>query len=428
VDAVSFPDVAVTVGIDIGTTSVKAVAADDDGTVVARTRVPHRIAVPAPDRLEHDANRAWRWGPRRALAGLHRRDAAAVSVVAMVPSLTAVNKNGIPQTPGLLYGDQRGAGAPSEIEGFAAWIRKTCPDAAGLWPAQAVANNALGGEAVVDMSAAGACWGLFGGAFDADSIPRMAGMGEAIGSVRGSSAVLDAGGVDAVGEQLVAGAHNQGDVHVLLGTTLIVWAVLPEHREVAGLQTIPHLGVPGLNLIGGPSNAGGLFLNWASSLFGKGRAIFNPEHVPVWVPYPRGERSPLDDPNRRAELHGLDLTTGPAGVRRAAYEASGFVIRRMLDLADLRANARRIVATGGGVQDSEWVQAVADATGLPVDVTAVPEGAALGAAWLARMAAGLETSMAEAARWSKTARTVEPDPIWVDAAASRYETFCALAR
>jgi xylulokinase len=74
------------------------------------------------------------------------------------------------------------------------------------------------------------------------------------------------------------------------------------------------------------------------------------------------------------------------------------------------------------------VQAVADATGLPVEVTAVPEGAALGAAWLARMAAGLETSMADAARWSKTARTVEPDPIWVDAAASRYETFCALAR
>ena len=44
-----------TVGIDIGTTSVKAVAADGDGTVVARARVPHRLLVPAPDQLEHDA-------------------------------------------------------------------------------------------------------------------------------------------------------------------------------------------------------------------------------------------------------------------------------------------------------------------------------------------------------------------------------------
>jgi xylulokinase len=47
----------VTVGIDIGTTSVKAIAADGDGDVVARARVPHRLVVPTPDRLEHDARR-----------------------------------------------------------------------------------------------------------------------------------------------------------------------------------------------------------------------------------------------------------------------------------------------------------------------------------------------------------------------------------
>ena len=57
-----------TVGIDIGTTSVKAVAADGDGTVVARARVPHRLLVPAPDQLEHDAVEAWAEGPAKALA------------------------------------------------------------------------------------------------------------------------------------------------------------------------------------------------------------------------------------------------------------------------------------------------------------------------------------------------------------------------
>src|SRR5947209_7926045 len=40
---------ALAVGIDIGTTSVKAVAADEDGTVVARARVPHRLLTPQPD-------------------------------------------------------------------------------------------------------------------------------------------------------------------------------------------------------------------------------------------------------------------------------------------------------------------------------------------------------------------------------------------
>src|SRR5690242_10028663 len=92
----------VTVGIDIGTTSVKAVAADGDGTIVARTRVPHRLVVPSADRMEHDAGAAWRRGPRKALAALGVRPAA-VAVSAMVPSMTAVDRRGLPRTPGLLY-------------------------------------------------------------------------------------------------------------------------------------------------------------------------------------------------------------------------------------------------------------------------------------------------------------------------------------
>ena len=98
----------VTIGIDIGTTAVKAVAADEDGHVVARTRIPHQLCVPAPDRLEHDADAAWRRGPLAALAELARPDAKAVAVTAMVPSLTAVDDVGRPLTPGLLYGDSRG--------------------------------------------------------------------------------------------------------------------------------------------------------------------------------------------------------------------------------------------------------------------------------------------------------------------------------
>ena len=79
----------VTIGIDIGTTAVKAVAADEDGRVVARARIPHELRVPAPDRLEHNADEAWRLGPLKALEQLARPDALAVAVSAMVPSLTA---------------------------------------------------------------------------------------------------------------------------------------------------------------------------------------------------------------------------------------------------------------------------------------------------------------------------------------------------
>jgi xylulokinase len=66
---------------------------------------------------------------------------------------------------------------------------------------------------------------------------------------------------------------------------------------------------------------------------------------------------------------------------------------------------------------------MADATGLPVDVVAVPEGAALGAAFAARCTAGLERSTRHASRWARTARTVEPDPAWVAPSDERYLRF-----
>jgi xylulokinase len=88
----------------------------------------------------------------------------------------------------------------------------------------------------------------------------------------------------------------------------------------------------------------------------------------------------------------------------------------------------RIVASGGGTRVGPWMQAIADATGRPVEVSAVAEGAALGAAFLGRMAAGLETSITDAGRWARTERVVEPDPAWASAVEDRYRRFLELSR
>ena len=435
---------AVTIGIDIGTTAVKAVAADDDGRVVARTRIPHQLRVPSPDRLEHDADEAWRRGPLAALEQLARPDAAAVAVTAMVPSLTAVDEVGRPLTPGLLYGDSRGRGAAvddtSMLSGesveFLRWTAREAPDAKGYWPAAAVANHALAGEAVVDNATASTTYPLFDGTgwngercgecgVTADRMPSVAPTGAAVGHLRGTDAVLAAGSVDALCEQLVAGADRDGDVVVLCGTTLIVWITIPEYREVPGLWTVPHSTVSKFQ-IGGPSNAGGLFLSWVDQLVAEDDSAVEPGLVPVWSPYVRGERAPYHDPDRRAVLDGLNLTHGSAAVRRAGYEASGFVVCQLIERSG--APAERIVATGGGTRVQPWMQAMADATGLPVEVSAVPEGAALGAAFIGRLAAGLETSTADAARWASTERVVEPDPLWANPTQDRYARFLELAQ
>lgn len=438
----------VTIGIDIGTTAVKAVAADDNGRVTARVRIGHQLAVPAPDRLEHDADEAWRRGPLAALDRLVGPDTRALAVAAMVPSLTAVDPAGRPITPGLLYGDARGRvpnasvaraqSVPSvgETAEFLRWTAGQALDASGYWPAPAVANYALSGEAVIDYATAVTTLPLFDGTgwnatacadcgVTVDRMPRVETFGVGVGQVRGTGAVLAVGAVDALCEQIVAGADRDGDVLVLCGATLIVWTTISAARQVPGLWTIPHT-APGKSQIGGASNAGGLFLNWVDRVIGPGDpALADPRRVPVWLPYIRGERTPFHEPDRRAVLDGVDLSQDAASVRRAAYEASGFVVRQLIELSG--APVARIVAAGGGTRIQPWMQAIADATGRPVEVSRVAEGAALGAAFLGRLAAGLESSIADAARWASTDRIVEPSADWAGPTKERYRRFLALS-
>jgi xylulokinase len=435
----------VTVGIDIGTSSVKAIAADDDGNVVARARIPHDFHVPSPQRFQHDARVAWHDGPKRALEALGDVQPRGVSVAAMVPSLTAVDDAGVPVTPGLLYGDERGHQAEKsnqpergELAQFLRWQARERPDARGYWMAQAVANHALSGQPNVSIivgATAGPLFDFKAWGWDAsrlaecgarvDQMPAIGAPGEAVGEVIGrDNCVLEGGSVDAFAEQLVAGANEVGDVIVILGTTLIVWVVVSAAVEIPNYYSMPNTD-GATYLVGGPSNAGGLFLNWATALLGDSSEEVNPASVPVWVPYPRGERVPLQDPDRRGQLVDLDLTHGPAAARRAALEATAFATRRMIDASPVP--ARRIIATGGGTRLAGWVEALADCTGLPVHVCAVPEGGALGSAFLARLACGLETSMNDAGRWAHTARVVDPSPTWQPHADARYARFCEVA-
>ncbi len=420
---------------------------------------------PEPDILRHDAKRAWRVGPRRAfeqvtaqLDGGNGYTLAGVAVASMVPSLTAVSRQGVPLLPGLLYGDREGRpngegtydhlllpGTMPDAEGFLRWAADAVPDARGYWPCQAVATYALSGIPAVDTGVTAALGALHThGRWNADllaslevsesQMPTVVPMGQAAGAVAGSDAVITGGTIDALCDQIVAGATQPGDVLVIFGATLIVWAVCDEWLVAPGLISYPHTTAERF-LIGGPSNAGALFVDWARGLLrgtprpGPDRERFEPRlgepgRVPVWLPYVRGERTPFEDHTLRSNLYGLDIGSGAEALERAAYEASGFVIRRMLDRSGVKAS--RIVASGGGSRVTAWMAAVADATSLPVDTVAVPEGAALGAAYFARMAAGLETSLDDSVRWSGVGRRIEPDPAWVLAADERYARFSEL--
>src|SRR5258708_39994757 len=128
----------VTVGVDVGTTSVKAVAVDESGEVVARCRVAHSVVAPEPDILRHDAKRAWRSGPRKAFEQVTAQleadgnALAGVAVAAMVPSMTAVSERGVPVLPGLLYGGREGRTPTDTSARDAGLMPGTMPDAEGF--------------------------------------------------------------------------------------------------------------------------------------------------------------------------------------------------------------------------------------------------------------------------------------------------------
>lgn len=465
----------VTIGVDVGTTAVKAVAASADGTVVAVTRVESRRRATTGGGVEHDAATVWRDGVRRAVVDVasaavaRGHDVLALDVAGMVPAMCPVDAVGVPIGPGLLYGDERAAGGPrgadpsssGEASRMLRYFARAYPDAAGYWPPQAVASAALCGRGVIDPVIAMTTVPLFDftgwdesvvRAADArpDQLPDIIADDQVAGAVveelgpdlRGT--VVGPGTIDAFAEQLVAGADEAGDVLVIIGGTLIVWSVVPEWIDVPGLWTVPHT-APGLTLVGGPSNAGGIFKDWADGVLrptGDDRVQvrdgdpatvdLDPADIPVWLPFIRGERTPLHDPTRRAELHDAHLGHGPAQLRRAVYEASGFVVRRHLELAGLHdgtgpVRARRVVASGGGSGDDEWVQAIADVTGLPVECTAITQGAALGAAYLARVATGLEEGTGGANRWARSGRTFTPRADWSSAGEDRYRRFVELS-
>ncbi len=457
-------------GVDVGTRAVKAVVADEEGRVVGRSRLASQLVIGPDGAFEHDAPASWWEAPRSALrqaVGASRPRAVAVS--AMMPSVTAVDGTGRPVGPGLLYGDGRpgpsAAGrssdptASDEMARLCRWVAARHRSAAGYWPAQAVANASLGGGGVTDLASAFAAGPLFGGSgwdeaacqaagFPAARLPRVAVFGEAIGSLapevlgdegpgRGD-VVLGAGSVDGMCEQLVAGTVADGDVLVALGSTLVVWLTAPGWpEEVPGLWRAPHV-APGMAMVGGASNAGGLWADWVNRVVrpggeggggdaggdgdGDGDGDVRPGDVPIWWPWAKGERVPWHDRALRVGLAGADISHGPQALRRGAYEATGFVARYIVErAASCGTTPRRFVASGGGTVNRAWLQALADVLGQPVVPMAVPEAAALGAAWLARMAAGLETSISDGKRWARLSQPVEPRPGWAESAAERYD-------
>ena len=109
-------------------------------------------------------------------------------------------------------------------------------------------------------------------------------------------------------------------------------------------------------------------------------------------------------------------------------EGVAYGLRDSLELLrELGVDARVGRVSGGGARSELWLRIVASVLGLPLELTAVEEGAAYGAALLAGVRAGVWADPAEAvAACVRVRATVEPDPAWQAVYEDGYERFRAL--
>jgi len=138
-------------------------------------------------------------------------------------------------------------------------------------------------------------------------------------------------------------------------------------------------------------------LAWLSQITGRtaaeltaglGERLEAPGRV-TFLPYLSGERTPHNDASIRGAFIGLGHETGHAGLAQAVVEGVAFAFRDCLEaLRAAGTRLDRVTATGGGSRSRYWLQAIATALDVPVDIPAEGDfGAAFGAARLGLIAA-----------------------------------------
>jgi xylulokinase len=132
----------------------------------------------------------------------------------------------------------------------------------------------------------------------------------------------------------------------------------------------------------------------------------------IFLPYLMGERSPHPDPDCRGVFFGLSAAHGRTHMIRSVLEGVAFSQLECVEVfREMGVPVGDMVITGGGSKSRLWSQMLADLYGCPVSNMKSDEGAALGAALLAAVGAGLYSTVQEAcAAVVKRGDTLTPDP------------------
>ncbi len=472
------------IGLDLGTSGVRALLVSEDGQPSQSTEAAVPMAHPHAGWSEQDPT-DWITAATDALTALAAKapdqvaKARGIGLSGHMHGATILDHSDTPLRPCIMWNDTRSHEQAARLDadpafrdisgnivfpGFTApklvWMADHEPDlfarvATVMLPKDYLALW-LTGRCVTEMSdAAGTSWLDVGGRKWSDDLLTRSGMAPSqmpdlvegnavIGTLRDPLAIdlglpkgiaVVAGGADNAAAACGAGALREGDGFVSLGTSGVLLAARDGFapKPDSAVHTFCHA-VPDTWYQMGVILAATDCLNWLSRVTGASPADLTAElgdtlqpPGPVrFLPYLSGERTPHNDSAVRGTFLNLDIATSRADLTRAVLEGVSFALRDNLDaLKSTGAQLETLLAIGGGARSRYWVDLLATTLDLPLDLPDKGDfGAALGAARLA-MSGVTGTSPTEVMTRPPIAETIHPRADLRDAFTAAHADFAA---
>jgi xylulokinase len=470
-------------GIDLGTSSVKAVVIDPDGTLLGQAVADYRVSNPRPGWAETDPAdwlAATIAAVRQAVAHAGA-DVRAVGLSGQMHGLVVAAGDGTPVRPAILWSDSRAAAqvaiyrdlphrvrvrlanplTPGMAGPMLAWLASHETDAykTARWALQPKdwLRAQLTGRYATEPSDASATllYDLTADAWDSQVIDALgldaAKLPEVLPTASHHAGDLSAhaagqlglrpgipvaaGAADTAAAALGSGLVEQGTAQLTIGTGAQVITPVTALSSLTAVAPVTHLYRAatdrGWYRMAAVLNAG-LTLGWVRQVLGVSwpelyaAAAAEPSaDDPFFLPHLNGERTPYMDPDLRGAWTDLSPRHDRVNLLRAALEGVAFAISDAVDCvvaADDSVDHLRLA--GGGSTDPAWRQVLADVLGRELRAVDVPAASGRGAALLGARAAGLMDEQTLLARLPPVTDVVaRPRQYRVSSYAERHQSF-----
>ncbi len=455
------------VGIDLGTSSVKAILMNKDGHILKSATSEYPLYMPQPKYSEQNPD-DWFNKTHEVLEELLQDISTidGISFSGQMHGLVILDDNDKVLRPAILWNDQR-----TELEcdylnntigkdflikktgnialtGFTApkllWIKNNEADLFKkinkiMLPKDYIAYK-LSGIFASDVSDSSGtlyfdcqnkCWSkemLEILEIKEEQLPKVFESYEVIGELKEeltikygltkSPKIIIGGGDQAVGA-IGTGTVNKGECSLALGTSGVMFVPTNDYffDKKFGIHSFAHANGK-YHLMSVMLNAAGA-VNWYfEKLLNRNdfdkitTAMANVQinNSLYFLPYLTGERTPINDPNAKGAFIGLTFQHNDADLFKAVLEGVAFAFRDSFEIfKKLGVNINRMRVTGGGASNEAWVQIISNVLNIDIDYINTTEGGALGACFLASVGCGQFKNIEEATKkFIKVTKTISP--------------------